>query len=66
MKKIKDINIYDLLILNVKHSKFEKINFKKIKSNMTIIDTNNVLSKKNIDIISNKGIDLNIVGRGDL
>ena len=66
LKKIKDINIYDLLILNVKHSKFEKINFKKIKSNMTIIDTNNVLSKKNIDIISNKGIDLNIVGRGDL
>ena len=46
--------MYDLLILNVKHSKFEKVNFKKVKSNMTIVDTNNVLSKKNIDIINNK------------
>ena len=58
--------MYDLLILNVKHSKFEKVNFKKIKSNMTIVDTNNVLSVKNIDILSKKGIDLNVVGRGDL
>jgi len=58
--------MYDLLILNVKHSKFEKVNFKKIKSNMTIVDTNNVLSIKNIDILSKKGIDLNVVGRGDL
>lgn len=66
IKKIKDFNMYDLLILNVKHSKFEKVNFKKIKSNMTIVDTNNVLSVKNIDILSKKGIDLNVVGRGDL
>ena len=33
---------------------------------MTIVDTNNVLSIKNIDILSKKGIDLNVVGRGDL
>ena len=58
--------MYDLLILNVKHSKFEKVNFNKIKSNMTIVDTNNVLSIKNIDILSKKGIDLNVVGRGVL
>ena len=50
----------------MKHSKFEKVNFKKIKSNMTIVDTNNVLSIKKIDILSKKGIDLNVVGRGDL
>lgn len=66
IKKIKDFNMYDLLILNVKHSKFEKVNFKNIKSNMTIVDTNNVLSIKNIDILFKKGIDLNVVGRGDL
>ena len=55
----------NLFIVSIKFV-IRRLRIKKVKSNMTIVDTNNVLSKKNIDIIFKKGIDLNVVGRGDL
>ena len=66
IKNSKKLNDYDLIIFNVKHRQFEKIKFNKISDNIFIIDTNNVLNKKQIKEIINKKIKLKIIGRGDI
>ena len=66
IKKSKNFNKYDLIIFNVKHQQFKKIDFKKINNKTHIIDTNNILSDYQIkDILKNK-IKLKIIGRGDI
>jgi len=55
LKKI-DINKMDMLIFAVRHSVFNKINFRNIKSNIIIIDANNCLTNNQIEILKNKNI----------
>lgn len=69
IKIIKDSNNlkkYNLIIFNVKHKQFKKINFNKLNNNVNIIDTNNVLDENQIKIILKKKIKLKIIGRGDI
>ena len=49
-----DISKMDMLVFAVKHNKFKKIDFKRIKRNTIIIDANNCLTKNQIRIIKNK------------
>ena len=49
-----DISKMDMLVFAVKHNKFKKIDFKKVKRNTIIIDANNCLTKNQIRIIKNK------------
>jgi len=66
IKKIKNLNVYDLIIFNVKHKQFEKIDFNEVSNNKFIIDTNNVLTQNQINDILTKKIKLKIIGRGDI
>ena len=66
LKKLKKLNDYDLIIFNVKHKEFEKIRFNKMNSEIFVIDTNNVLSHRQLKEILKKKIKLKIIGRGDL
>ena len=66
LKKSKDLNEYDLIVFNVKHKHFEKIDFNKMNKNTYIIDTNNILNENQIKDILNNKIKLKIIGRGDI
>ena len=45
---------------------FTKINFKKIKRDITLLDLNNVLDEKEIDMLIDKTKNLTVLGRGDV
>ena len=66
IKSSKNLNKYDLIILNVKHKQFEKIDFNKINNKTHIVDTNNILSDYQIKNILKNKIKLKIIGRGDI
>tara|TARA_B110000259_G_C14000603_1_gene396101 strand:+ start:558 stop:1892 length:1335 start_codon:yes stop_codon:yes gene_type:complete len=66
IKKSKNLNEYDLIIFNVKHKQFEKIDFNTMTKNTYIVDTNNILNENQIKDILNKKIKLKIIGRGDI
>ena len=54
VNKISNINDFDLIIFMNKHSKMKKINFNKIRKNSFIMDINNILNDKEIEIIKKK------------
>ena len=55
-----------MIVFNVKHKHFEKIDFNKMNKNTYIIDTNNILNENQIKNILNNKIKLKIIGRGDI
>ena len=59
---------YSVIVLAVKHSKFKELNFKFWLKNFsgTLIDSNNILSKIEIDDLKKSGIKVKAIGRGDL
>lgn len=61
-------NNYDAIVFTVKHSKFKDIDFKSWLNNFKgiIIDANHVLSDNKIAELSNIGIKIKAIGRGDL
>ncbi len=61
VKNVPNINNFNLIILVNKSN----INFKKIKKKISIVDLNNILTNKEIEIIKKKA-NLFILGRGDI
>ena len=61
-------NNYDAIVFTVKHSKFKDIDFKSWLNNFKgiIIDANHILSDNKIAELSNIGIKIKAIGRGDL
>ncbi len=61
-------NNYDAIVFTVKHSKFKDIDLNNWLDNFKgiIIDSNHVLSDNKIDELSNVGIRIKAIGRGDL
>ena len=66
IKKLKNLKHYDLIIFNVKHKQFKRIDFNKINKKTFIVDTNNILGENQIKDILKKKIKLKIIGRGDI
>ncbi len=65
IKKISNLDKYNLIIFNVKDKYYQKLNFKRISGKKVIFDLNNVLSKKQIhDIKKNKKNKFFLVGKG--
>ena len=61
-------NNYDAIVFTVKHSKFKDIDLKSWLNNFKgiIIDANHILSDNKIAELSNIGIKIKAIGRGDL
>ncbi len=59
---------YSAIILTVKHSKFKELNFQDWLKNFPgiLIDSNNILSKMELDNLKNSGIKVKAIGRGYL
>jgi nucleotide sugar dehydrogenase len=66
LNKISKINDYDCIILINKSSAMKKINLNKIKRDINLLDLNNVLDEKEIDILSARTKNLTVLGRGDI
>ena len=61
-----DLNMFDVIILTVKHKIYESIDFKILKRKDTIIfDLNNVLTEKQYDQLSHLALKFYSVGRGE-
>ncbi len=59
---------YSAIILAVKHSKFKELNFQNWLENFSgiLIDSNNILSKIDLNNLKNSGIKVKAIGRGSL
>jgi len=66
VNNLSKINNYDCIIFVNKNSAIKKINFKKIKRDITLLDLNNVLDEKEIDMLIDKTKNLTVLGRGDV
>jgi len=66
INNLSKINNYDCIIFVNKNSAIKKINFKKIKRDITLLDLNNVLDEKEIDMLIDKTKNLTVLGRGDV